>query len=77
LKRIKVLEGRLTEAKRDFEEYQRLTQEHLDVARFRDVVGDTLSDAPPTARDDDTHYFESYGANGEPFCLFAASKLTS
>ncbi|KAI0322098.1 protein arginine N-methyltransferase [Amylostereum chailletii] len=63
-KRIKALERKLAQTQQGLVDYKNLVHERLDVTRLQEAI--TASDASlpgPSPRDDDTHYFESYGAN--------------
>jgi protein arginine N-methyltransferase 3 len=68
LRRIKILENNLAKAKRDFADYRSFVSDKLDIARLAEAVSAPPS-AAPVPRDDDTHYFESYGGNGTGFSL--------
>lgn len=68
LRRIKTLENNLAKAKRDFAEYRNFVSDKLDIARLAEAVSTPPSNVP-APRDDDTHYFESYGGNGTAFSL--------
>lgn len=63
IRRIKLLENTLAKSKQDLAEYQKFVAERLDIARLSEAISDAPSSAP-APRDDDTHYFESYGGNG-------------
>lgn len=69
VRRIRVLEKKLAGAKQDFVDYRAFVGERLNTAHLADATND-LSPAPTTARDDDSHYFESYGENGICFLNF-------
>jgi protein arginine N-methyltransferase 3 len=63
--RIRALEEKLALVKQDFADYRSLISQKLNVPALLDAVIDQDSDHPPVkTRDDDTHYFESYGENG-------------
>lgn len=64
-KRIRSLEQKLAQARQELVDYRSLVSKSLHVADLVEAVkeGNTPS-APPPARDDDTHYFKSYAANG-------------
>ncbi|KAA1472227.1 S-adenosyl-L-methionine-dependent methyltransferase [Dentipellis sp. KUC8613] len=63
-RRIDLLEKKLQEAQRDLADYKGLVSNRLDIGSLRDAISEPgPSGAGSSARDDDTHYFESYGAN--------------
>ncbi|TFY72550.1 hypothetical protein EVG20_g489 [Dentipellis fragilis] len=63
-RRIDLLEKKLQEAQRDLVDYKGLVSNKLDIGSLRDAINEPgPSGAGSSARDDDTHYFESYGAN--------------
>ena len=68
LRRIKILEEKLTDAQRDLIDYRNLVNEQLDVARLAEIVDEPMPPAKP-ATDDDSHYFDTYSLNGM-FSLF-------
>jgi protein arginine N-methyltransferase 3 len=58
------LERKLALVKQEFADYRSLISQKLN-ATLLDGIADLGSNHVPTpARDDDTHYFESYGENG-------------
>ncbi|KAJ4482476.1 S-adenosyl-L-methionine-dependent methyltransferase [Lentinula aciculospora] len=61
-RRIRLLEQKLTEAKRDFEEYRKLVNQRFSFGKISEISAEESSDVE-LKRDDDSHYFESYGAN--------------
>jgi len=66
-RKIKVLEKKLALARQSLGDYRALVAEKLDITK--QVENLTLEEGPSDTvdvpkRDDDTHYFESYGANG-------------
>jgi protein arginine N-methyltransferase 3 len=64
-RRIQALEQKLALVKQDFADYHSLIGQKLNVPALLDAVTDQDSEHPfATARDDDTHYFESYDENG-------------
>lgn len=56
-RRIRLLEQKLTETKRDFQEYRKIVNQRFNLGQTAEPSG------LPPKRDDDSHYFESYGAN--------------
>ncbi|KZT28706.1 S-adenosyl-L-methionine-dependent methyltransferase [Neolentinus lepideus HHB14362 ss-1] len=63
LRRIQALENDLLRSKQDLIDYRSLVSQQVDLAGFVQDLGDTGSSLPETSRDDDSHYFESYGEN--------------
>lgn len=61
-RKIKALEKRLATARQSLEDYRSMVADKLNVKNDLDDVS-APAGAPPQ-RDDDSHYFESYGANG-------------
>jgi protein arginine N-methyltransferase 3 len=56
---------KLAGVKQDFVDYRSLISQKLDIANLLDTTADPESNhASAPARDDDTHYFQSYGENG-------------
>lgn len=65
LRRIKFLEGKFNQEKRDFADYRKLVAKSLDVEKLAEAVASTSITNPiAPKRDDDSHYFTSYGSNG-------------
>ncbi|KAJ7712993.1 protein arginine N-methyltransferase [Mycena metata] len=64
-KRIDALEKRLASAKQDLADYRILVGKQLDISSLIAAVNEPgpVAGAAPTARDDDSHYFQSYEAN--------------
>lgn len=63
IRRIRALEKNIADSKRDFVDYRAFIGERLDLARLTETINESDS-ALPGVRDDDSHYFESYGENG-------------
>jgi len=64
-RRIKALEANLKRAKRDLADYREFVTKSLDVEKLAEVVASTSTADPIVPkRDDDSHYFTSYGSNG-------------
>ncbi|KAL0577118.1 hypothetical protein V5O48_004871 [Marasmius crinis-equi] len=59
-KRIKALEKKLEQARAEFDAYRALINQRLNLI---EAASDTAAESASKPRDDDTHYFESYGAN--------------
>ncbi|KAJ7101532.1 S-adenosyl-L-methionine-dependent methyltransferase [Mycena belliarum] len=63
-KRIKALENRLASAKQDLVDYRDMVSKQLDMPGLIAAVHEPAPAAgAPPARDDDSHYFQSYEAN--------------
>ena len=74
LQRIKLLEIRLAKANQNLVDYREFVVKQLDIEKLTESVPTTSKVDPITAeRDDDSHYFTSYGSNGTGaftmFCL--------
>ncbi|KAJ7205187.1 protein arginine N-methyltransferase [Mycena pura] len=61
-KRIIALQKQLAAAKQDLAEYRAFVSKQLDVSSLLGAVNEQ-GPVPPAARDDDSHYFDSYGEN--------------
>ena len=62
-RRIRVLEEKLANSRKDLSDYHALVAKNLN--RTNLVAGEMDSPLPAeTPRDDDSHYFQSYGDNG-------------
>lgn len=64
LKRIQILEKKLSQAQNDLSDYRRLVTQNLDISSIADIINDPGPSASEALRDDDTHYFSSYEYNG-------------
>ncbi|KAI0060468.1 S-adenosyl-L-methionine-dependent methyltransferase [Artomyces pyxidatus] len=62
-RRIATLEGKLEQAKKDLIDYKRLVSERLNLATLKAAIETSDASTSAPARDDDSHYFDSYGAN--------------
>ncbi|KAJ7162891.1 protein arginine N-methyltransferase [Mycena filopes] len=64
-KRINTLEKRLAAAKQDMADYRALVSKQLDIPNLLAAVNEPgpIAGSAPAARDDDSHYFQSYGEN--------------
>src|SRR4051794_23263055 len=62
--RIHVLERKLERAKQQLADYRALVARRLNVASVIEGIDDENSSLPTKPRDDDAHYFQSYGENG-------------
>jgi hypothetical protein len=67
--RIHVLEKQLASAKRHLIDYQAFVGERLNLSHLTEAI-DGPSANPFPLRDDDSHYFESYGENGKYSLVF-------
>lgn len=64
-RKVKVLEKKLALAKQSLDDYRALVAEKLNVSKEVASPEDLSSNVGSSSeRDDDTHYFESYGSNG-------------
>lgn len=61
--RIRLLEKKLDSAKQDLIDYREFIGDRLDISKLSETIND-LHPTPVPIRDDDSHYFESYGENG-------------
>ncbi|KAI5987412.1 S-adenosyl-L-methionine-dependent methyltransferase [Pisolithus marmoratus] len=64
IRRIRHLEEKLSQAQQDLADYRNIVSQKIDVASFAEIVSEepgssTAKDAD--VRDDDSHYFQSYG----------------
>lgn len=64
-KRIALLERKLQQAKQDLADYKALVSQKLDLARLQEAVKEPYGSSTTAERDDDSHYFQSYGENGQ------------
>lgn len=64
LKRIALLERKLQQAKQDLADYKALISQRLDLSRLQDAMKEPSGSSTAAERDDDSHYFQSYGENG-------------
>lgn len=64
LRRLRALEADLNKAKQDLVDYRQFVTKSLDVERLADAVATSTADPVVPKRDDDSHYFTSYGSNG-------------
>ncbi|KAF9220251.1 S-adenosyl-L-methionine-dependent methyltransferase [Gyrodon lividus] len=63
LTRIQVLEQKLSQAQKDMTDYRKLVTEKLDISNIAEIVNEPGPSTSEAIRDDDTHYFQSYGYN--------------
>ncbi|KAJ3759216.1 S-adenosyl-L-methionine-dependent methyltransferase [Lentinula raphanica] len=62
--RIRKLQQKLAQTQRDFEEYRKLVTHRFNLGQIDEPSAEGPSNTVlPPERDDDSHYFESYGAN--------------
>jgi protein arginine N-methyltransferase 3 len=63
-RRIKLLEQRHADTKQEFEKYRTIVTQRFDLTDIAGAAGEPSQIASSVSkRDDDSHYFESYGAN--------------
>ncbi|KAF8158442.1 arginine N-methyltransferase 3 [Crassisporium funariophilum] len=62
-RKIKVLEKKLALAKQSLADYRSLITEKLDITKLIDDINAPTPQGSAPGRDDDTHYFQSYGEN--------------
>ena len=64
--KITILEKKLALARQSLVDYRTLITEKYNISKLIEEVNEPLSrQAPAPTRDDDTHYFQSYGAHGK------------
>ncbi|KIO02960.1 hypothetical protein M404DRAFT_638181 [Pisolithus tinctorius Marx 270] len=67
VRRIRHLEEKLSQAQKDLADYRNIVSQKVDVARFAEIVSEPgpssslTKDRVDDVRDDDSHYFQSYG----------------
>lgn len=67
VRRIRHLEEKLSQAQKDLADYRNIVSQKVDVARFAEIVSEPgpssslTKDGVDDVRDDDSHYFQSYG----------------
>ena len=71
LRRISILEKKLFQAQNDLSDYRRLITHNLDVSSIAEIINDPGPSTNEALRDDDTHYFQSYGYNGMHHFVFS------
>ena len=65
--RIKILEKKLALAQQSLVDYRTLITEKCNIPNLIKDINEPISrQVAPTSRDDDTHYFQSYGEHGQP-----------
>lgn len=64
LRRIHILEKKLSQAQTDLLDYRRLITQNLDISSIAEIINDPVPSTDEASRDDDTHYFLSYEYNG-------------
>ena len=75
LRKIKLLEKSLKKAKQNLVDYRQFVTKSLDVEGLAERVASTsVQDPIVPKRDDDSHYFTSYGSNGTLFENFPISE---
>ncbi|KAI5995140.1 S-adenosyl-L-methionine-dependent methyltransferase [Pisolithus albus] len=63
VRRIRYLEEKLSQAQKDLADYRSIVSQKVDVASFAEIISDPgpSTSKAADARDDDSHYFQSYG----------------
>jgi type I protein arginine methyltransferase len=69
MRRIRQLEEKVRRNRQEFADYRRLVSEQLNLASLAESLRDHVSPSSSKntivpSRDDDSHYFQSYGENG-------------
>jgi type I protein arginine methyltransferase len=64
LRKIKFLETRLQKANQNLVDYREFIAKQLYAEKITKSIATTMVDPIVTQRDDDSHYFTSYGSNG-------------
>jgi len=59
-----VLEKKLASARQDLADYRAFVGERLNISGLTEDANENSNQPIPPLRDDDSHYFQSYGANG-------------
>jgi type I protein arginine methyltransferase len=62
--RILALEKQLQRTKQEYNDYRAFVSERLEKSDILAQINNDPSSNDPPARDDDTHYFDSYAQNG-------------
>jgi protein arginine N-methyltransferase 3 len=75
-RRIAALEKRLAAAQQDLVDYRTLVSKQLDIASLLTAVNEPSSLTAAPVRDDDSHYFQSYEANGQSRLRLANTYLS-
>jgi len=65
-RKIKALEKKIANVQKNFEDYRILVAKKFEINQDTNDIDDLAGDQP--ARDDDSHYFGSYEANGRSSC---------
>lgn len=69
--KIKILEKKLAIAQQSLVDYRTLITEKCNIPNLiKDINEPNSRQFASTSRDDDTHYFQSYGEHGQPIILF-------
>lgn len=79
LQKIKYLETRIKEANQKLVDYREFVAKRLDMEKLTETIATASTVDPIVAkRDDDSHYFTSYGSNGSTvFPIFCSKWLIS
>ncbi|EIM86222.1 S-adenosyl-L-methionine-dependent methyltransferase [Stereum hirsutum FP-91666 SS1] len=76
-RRIALLERKLQQAKQDLADYKALVSQRLDLSRLQDAMREPSGSSKVVERDDDSHYFQSYGQNDIHAVMIQDSVRTS
>jgi protein arginine N-methyltransferase 3 len=69
--KIKILEKKLALAQQSLMDYRTLITEKCNISNFIKDINEPIShQVASTSRDDDTHYFQSYGEHGQSITQF-------
>ncbi|KAG6379463.1 S-adenosyl-L-methionine-dependent methyltransferase [Boletus reticuloceps] len=63
LRRIQILEKKLSQAQMNLSDYRKLVTQNLDISSLAEIINDPDPSTGEAPRDDDTHYFLSYEYN--------------
>ncbi|KAF8837755.1 S-adenosyl-L-methionine-dependent methyltransferase [Paxillus ammoniavirescens] len=63
LRRIQILEEKLSQVKKDMTDYRKLVTQKLDISSITEIINEPAPSTSKAPGDDDTHYFQSYGYN--------------
>lgn len=71
LRRIRVLEQKLSRAQRALVDYRTVVAQKIDIESLAEIASEPGPSTKDALRDDDSHYFQSYGATGVERQLFS------
>lgn len=76
--KIRALEKKLAHAKQELSDYRTLISEKLNLSSLTEAINEpTASQTSAPIRDDDSHYFQSYGENGTFLFLTIVQNFTN